>query len=353
MTSSLDTVETHSASSSSASTSATISPAVSRALVRVRLAEEDHFARLLVRIAARQRQAESLENEIIALRQLLSAFSSAVLDRVDGLLTEVRQARVVVSDLETSLADQDEEFDPAVAEVLAQLAEQWTGLLMRGSRRLHQDDGHPAAPPINRTGVPVGGPAEENTGEATAEEDILLGRGARPSTPQREAVRREAQGLFRDLARRYHPDWATSDDDRARRQAIMQKVNSAYSDLDLVQLRRFAREIDPTLVTERSIEDKIAWAENEISRLERIIDGQHDELERLQETRAYKLWLQQQAGEAVFARVERDLSRERFRLARRLRELRRDAERRGQADTRSTVAAPPRRRLLNGVRRPA
>lgn len=322
------------------------------ALVRVRRVEEDHFARLLVRIAARQRQAETLEEEIVALRHLLSQFSGAVLGRVDSLLTEVRQARAVVADLETSLAQQDELYDPELADVLARLAEQWTGLLMSGSHRLPEDPDGDGSPPITRTGVPVGGPAEEASGEGSEDEEALLGRGARQTTPQREAARREAQGLYRDLARRYHPDWAVSVDDRVRREAIMQRVNAAYSDLDLVQLRRFAREIDPTSVAERSIEDKIVWAEGEIDRLRRLIDGQQEELARLQDTRAYKLWLQQQAGEAVFARVERDLSRERFRLARRLRELRRQAER-GRAPVAPAKPAPPRRRLLNGVRRPA
>ncbi len=321
-------------------------------LVRVRRAEEDQFARLLVRIAARQRQAETLEEEIVALRQLLSAFSSAVLGRVDSLLTEVRQARIVVSDLENSLAQQDELYDPELADVLARLAEQWTGLLMSGSHRLPNDGEAPEAPSYNRTGIPVGGPAEEHGGDGSEDEEALMGRGARQSTPQREAARREAQALYRDLARRYHPDWASSEDDRSRREAIMQRVNVAYADLDLVQLRRFAREIDPTSVAERTIEDKIAWAEAEIDRLARLIDGQQDELARLQDTRAYKLWLQQQAGEAVFVRVERDLSRERFRLARRLRELRRQAER-SKPSTAPPKPEPPRRRLLNGVRRRA
>ena len=66
----------------------------------------------------------------MALLHWLSAFSSAVLGRVDSLLTEVRQARIVVSDLENSLAQQDELFDPELADVLAKLAEQWTGLLI-------------------------------------------------------------------------------------------------------------------------------------------------------------------------------------------------------------------------------
>ena len=325
---------------------------VAFALVRMRSADDDHFARLLVRIAARQRQAEMLEDEIVALRHLLGAFSTAVLERVDTLLTEVRQARTVVADLEANLAEQDDTFDPELADVLARLAEQWTGLLMSGRHRLPDDGDLPDMATARNTGIPVGGPAAENAEQPTAEEDILFGRGARPTTPQREAARREAQTLYRDLARRYHPDWAASEDDRARREAIMQRVNSAYSDLDLVKLRRFAREIDPTIVAERTIGEKIAWAEAEIERLRRIIDGQREELARLQDTRAYKLWLQQQAGEAVFARVERDLSRERFRLARRLRELRREAERRKPVVA-AAKPAPPRRRLLNGVRRPA
>lgn len=303
-----------------------------------------------MRIAVRQRQAEALETELIALREVLQEFTNAVLGRVDSLIAEVRHARSVVADLEARLAMDDEPLDPDIAAAVAEMAQKLTGLItdkMNGAG--FEPDPRLSGLFGDASGIPLGGPA----GEAGAEPDEEMGdeplRPGRRNSPGREAARREAQALYRDLARRYHPDWARSEDDRAQREAIMQRVNAAYADLDLVALRRFARETDPAKVAQLSLDDKIRWAEAEITRLDRLIDGQSAELDRLQDTRAYRLWLQQQSGEAVFAKVERDLSRERFRLARRLRELRREIVKRQPAP--EPEPAPKPRRTVRRTRR--
>lgn len=289
-------------------------------IVRVRRAEEDHYARLLVRIAVRQRQTEGLETELLALREVLSEFATAVLDRVDTLIAEVREARVLVTDLEARFADGDDEFDPEIAAVLAEMAAKLAGLPL--PEKPHDEtDPEDSADAGSKDGVPVGGPAG---GGGSGDNGEVIEPQERRYSPAREAAKIEAKALYRDLARRFHPDLARTDDERGHRDEIMQRVNAAYSELDLVTLRRMARKVDPTTVAERSLDDKIAWAVIEITRIDRVIGGQQAELFRLQDTRAYRLWLQQQAGEAVFSRVERDLSRERFRLARRLRALRRE-----------------------------
>jgi hypothetical protein len=298
-----------------------------------------------MRIAVRQRQAEALETEILALREVLQAFTAAVLGRVDTLIAEVRYARSIIADLEARLALDEEPLDPEIAEAVADMATRLTSLITdKLNGRAIESDPRFGSLYGNTAGIPLGGPAADaaSADDAGDEEEPLLP--GRRNSPGREAARREARTLYRDLARRFHPDLATSDEDRVQREAVMQQVNRAYADLDLVALRRFARETDPARVAQFSLDDKIRWAEGEIARLDRVIEGQTAELARLQDTRAYRLWLQQQAGQAVFSRVERDLSRERFRLARRLRELRREIAKR------QPVAAPepapmPRRRV--------
>lgn len=61
------------------------------------------------------------------------------------------------------------------------------------------------------------------------------------SSDQKTAIKR----LYRQLARRFHPDFALDDEDRAYRTGIMMAVNAAYNAGDLEQLEELALEPDP------------------------------------------------------------------------------------------------------------
>lgn len=59
--------------------------------------------------------------------------------------------------------------------------------------------------------------------------------------------------LYRELARRFHPDLAASNAERAYRTAIMAAVNRAYSDHDIQALRDLAGELDPATIAELTL----------------------------------------------------------------------------------------------------
>ncbi len=121
-----------------------------------------------------------------------------------------------------------------------------------------------------------------------------------------------AQRLFRDLAKRFHPDLARTDEERRRRAEIMQLVNAAYSERNLDALESLFNEseiIDPRFEA-RSMGDKLVWAIRELARLDGVIELMKAELELLKQTESYELWRRQECGEDVITQLEVDLKRE-------------------------------------------
>ncbi|MFF1277053.1 J domain-containing protein [Streptomyces marokkonensis] len=73
--------------------------------------------------------------------------------------------------------------------------------------------------------------------EATA---MLTGQAVRP--PQRVRPGEEARRLYRELARKAHPDLAQEDKERARREEFITRVNAAYARGSEAELRELAEE---------------------------------------------------------------------------------------------------------------
>ncbi|KES04395.1 hypothetical protein BU52_25660 [Streptomyces toyocaensis] len=73
--------------------------------------------------------------------------------------------------------------------------------------------------------------------EATA---MLTGQAVRP--PQRVRPSEEARRLYRELARKAHPDLAQEDEERARREEFITRVNAAYARGSEAELRELAEE---------------------------------------------------------------------------------------------------------------
>ncbi|BCL21723.1 J domain-containing protein [Streptomyces tuirus] len=69
---------------------------------------------------------------------------------------------------------------------------------------------------------------------------MLTGQPVRP--PQRVRPSEEARKLYRDLARKAHPDLAQEDKERQRREEFITRVNAAYARGDEAELRELAEE---------------------------------------------------------------------------------------------------------------
>jgi hypothetical protein len=105
-----------------------------------------------------------------------------------------------------------------------------------------------------------------------------------PSQPPRQAFS-EDQGeilknLYRQLARRFHPDFAVDEADRAYRTSIMMAINAAYTAGDLTRLNELAGQPDPQQpdYTDEELADALA---KEVDHCHRRIAEIAKELERL------------------------------------------------------------------------
>ena len=85
--------------------------------------------------------------------------------------------------------------------------------------------------------------AEATEARAQAQESYSAAHGEAAETPPFTASP-ELRKLYRESAKRVHPDTATDEADRARRERLMQQVNAAYAAGDEDALRRILADLD-------------------------------------------------------------------------------------------------------------
>jgi hypothetical protein len=98
--------------------------------------------------------------------------------------------------------------------------------------------------------------------------------------------------LYRELARRFHPDRAENNVERAYMTAMMSAVNVAYQNQDVAALRDLADELDPTAVTELAALDssELRRLREQILKLQRRKRRAHQQLAALQQENTVRLW---------------------------------------------------------------
>ena len=126
-------------------------------------------------------------------------------------------------------------------------------------------------------------------------EEIVLPELATPKQ-EKEAAKR----LYRELARRFHPDLAAGTAERAYMTAIMSSINIAYEQQDVAALHNLAGELDPTAVAELEKIDnlqvrKLRQQLLKIQRRQRKVQQQY---RALRQDNVAKLWRKAQQLEA-------------------------------------------------------
>jgi hypothetical protein len=123
----------------------------------------------------------------------------------------------------------------------------------------------------------------------------------------------EIKRLYRQLARRFHPDMALDDTDREYCTPLMMAINAAYTMGDLDKLRELALSPDLGQHLDNALTDQqLAEAlEREIGRVERRLQEVNEELEQLTHHRSAKLMRRKQkveaAGRNFYAEMIREL----------------------------------------------
>jgi hypothetical protein len=245
----------------------------------------------MIEIETRKRRITDLQSERDGLELALSRFAVQLKGRVGNLRTELNRVRLQVQEYRRRIErlKDDESIDAATLEeeVAAEFAE-------REEQARAQEEA------AGREGTRVERARRSNRLDAESEAEILR--------------------IYRELAKRFHPDLARSDNERKRRANLMLRINVAYSERDLLALQTIAREaesIDPAFAVLTS-KERLTWARRVIARLDGQIQELEGQLGLLQRSETYSLWkspeTSQQSLEDLEARVRQRLTRERDRL---------------------------------------
>lgn len=104
----------------------------------------------------------------------------------------------------------------------------------------------------------------------------------------------ELKKLYRDLARRFHPDMAVDEEDRNYRTQLMMAINAAYAAGDLEKLQQIAQEPDSRIDSEASDNDKLKAEalQRELARILHRLTEIQIELKRLERHHSSKMMRQ-------------------------------------------------------------
>ncbi len=129
-------------------------------------------------------------------------------------------------------------------------------------------------------------------------------------------TRKEMLAVYRELAKRYHPDRARSDEERARMQRIMARVNAAYDEGDLQQLRLMTQMEGPASLVEEgeSPRQRVTRLRRELAMVDEVVSSLETDLRRLEQSPENRLrqtaLRMAEAGRDLLAETEARLRRE-------------------------------------------
>jgi uncharacterized small protein (DUF1192 family) len=147
----------------------------------------------------------------------------------------------------------------------------------------------------------VGREAADATGARRRAEELPP-----PPAPEvADAIRTQ----YRKLARRFHPDVAANDEQREQHEDVMRRINVAMEMNDLATLLDLdaqlpGADIDIPGPTRGA---RIAWATDEIARLEATLTRRTGELAALRATSLYRLWQRVEREPGILDHLEADL----------------------------------------------
>lgn len=258
------------------------------ALLRIPTADELELARLQVELQSRQIELERLDTERDVLETALTRFAAEVKVRIGDIKDEIRGLRreleMVRQQIERLRADPTAvpaDVERAVAEEMAQSEAGFEGEFI--------DPGH-------------------NHGRQNG------------LSQAKHARETEVLRLYRELAKRHHPDLARTPAEKDRRAELMLRINVAFRERDLATLQSIYLQVqlDSPLTPEELCRQRLSWTRHEISRIDREIRALVVRLDTLTGTDTYSLWQAEERGELALEllelRTRQRLIRERERL---------------------------------------
>ncbi len=221
-------------------------------------------------------QRQQVESDLHEARQLLLDAEAQLAQEQAAVNAFRMQCRLKLGDL--------------IEETLALRAKR-EGYLTR--LKLHQQEAETTLPP---DAADPFNPEDENFATETGHfDEIVLPELATPKQ-EKEAAKR----LYRELARRFHPDLAAGSAERAYMTAIMASINIAYERQDVSALNNLAGELDPTAVAELEAIDnlQIRKLREQLLKIQRRQRKVQQQYRALRQDNVAKLWRKAQRLEA-------------------------------------------------------
>lgn len=296
------------------------SSAATRSLVHVPSRDSQRYDDLLRGIEQRTHRLAGLEAEITPLLRALEQFEWQYNSLLGGVQRELRQVRQQRETIETwttriharMVADPNHVMGDLFTEdelrqigtlFGVELPESWFESAREAEERQRRAD--------REQGFFDGN---------TAEEEEILRRMLRGSRADRERlpeeVEQEIRSLHRSLARRFHPDLATTEAERQLCQEMMLRINDAWHNRDLADLRALDEQSGHLEGTssDRGVHRRIHWAQQEVIRLDGLIDGLAAKLASLRGSSTFPLWFNPTLARTVITQrasvLQMDLSTE-------------------------------------------
>jgi hypothetical protein len=132
------------------------------------------------------------------------------------------------------------------------------------------------------------------------------------------------KSLFREAAKRIHPDFAIDEKDRIRRTEVMKEINAAYREGNETKLRRILKEWEdsPENVSGEDIGARLIRAIRKISHIQKRISATESEIAFLKNSDIYKLKMKfQQNNSNLLEDIANELDEQIIEHQKRLAEL--------------------------------
>jgi hypothetical protein len=286
-------------------------------LVRLITDDEREYTDLTLRIGWRTDQIAALEAELAPIQRAFETFEWEFSQRVGQLAAEVRVLRATTLRMEHQTARIHARLLADPAGVLGDLFDRDELLEIGEMFGIDVPDEWFASA---REGQRSGGGDWDWAEGFPGEEEILreMQRNPRKRLPKEHAT--ELKSRYLELARRFHPDLADSDDERTLRQEIMLRVNHAWQCQDLDGLRELDQELEQMLPgwSADHLAHRLAWARRECERLDDKAAVLLGRIRQLRASETFPLWFNSTLGRTVIGQrasaLRRDLDLEQERL---------------------------------------
>jgi chromosome segregation ATPase len=232
--------------------------------------------------------------------------------RIDSLREELAAAVADLEQLRTTLTAFESRYDARIGVLMVEVdrAELEIAVLRRRIAALHESI---AAWQAVEAVIEREFAAERERVEAEARDATGARRRAEelPPPPSPE-VAAAIRTQYRKLARKFHPDVAAGDEQRAQHEVVMRRINVAMEMNDLgtlldLELELPVADLDAPGPTRGA---RIAWSTAEIARLEEALAKRIGELAALRATSLHQLWQRIEREPSLLNRLESDLRAE-------------------------------------------